>query len=72
MLNEETLVIHSTQYAKAFFETMKSDAITVAPYMGEDSIRPFLEYEDKWAIVLGLTSNKGARILNSNPAEDAV
>ena len=50
----------STQYAKAFFETLKFDAITVAPYMGEDSIRPFLEYEDKWTIVLGLTSNKGA------------
>jgi orotidine-5'-phosphate decarboxylase len=40
---------------------MKADAITVAPYMGEDSIRPFLEYEDKWTIVLGLTSNKGAK-----------
>jgi orotidine-5'-phosphate decarboxylase len=50
----------SSQYAKAFFETMHFDAITVAPYMGEDSVRPFLEYEGKWAIVLGLTSNKGA------------
>jgi orotidine-5'-phosphate decarboxylase len=50
----------SSQYAKAFFETMNFDAITVAPYMGEDSIRPFLEYENKWTIVLGLTSNKGA------------
>ena len=50
----------SSQYAKAFFETLRFDAITVAPYMGEDSIRPFLEYENKWAIVLGLTSNKGA------------
>ncbi len=50
----------SAQYAKAFFETMNFDAITVAPYMGEDSVRPFLEYEGKWAIVLGLTSNKGA------------
>ncbi len=50
----------SSQYAKAFFETMSFDAITVAPYMGEDSIRPFLEYDGKWAIVLGLTSNKGA------------
>lgn len=49
------------QYAKAFFETMNFDAVTVAPYMGEDSIRPFLEYENKWAIVLGLTSNKGAK-----------
>jgi orotidine-5'-phosphate decarboxylase len=51
----------SAQYAKAFFETLKFDAITVAPYMGEDSLRPFLEYENKWTIVLGLTSNKGAK-----------
>lgn len=50
----------SSQYAKAFFETLNFDAITVAPYMGEDSIKPFLEYEDKWAILLGLTSNPGA------------
>lgn len=50
----------SDQYAKAFFETLNFDAITVAPYMGHDSVRPFLEYENKWAIVLGLTSNKGA------------
>jgi orotidine-5'-phosphate decarboxylase len=50
----------SSQYARAFFETMNFDAITVAPYMGEDSIRPFLDYENKWTIVLGLTSNKGA------------
>src|SRR5258706_1819558 len=51
----------SSQYAKAFFENMPFDAITVAPYMGEDSIKPFLEYKDKWAIVLGLTSNAGAK-----------
>ena len=51
----------SSQYAKAFFETLQFDAITVAPYMGEDSITPFLEYENKWTIVLGLTSNKGAK-----------
>ncbi|MES2649133.1 MAG: orotidine-5'-phosphate decarboxylase [Bacteroidota bacterium] len=50
----------SHQYAKAFFEEMKVDAITVAPYMGEDSIRPFLEYDSKWTIVLGLTSNLGS------------
>ena len=50
----------SDQYAKAFFEVLNFDAITVAPYMGEDSIRPFLEYEDKWTIVLALTSNKGS------------
>ncbi|MEQ8325256.1 MAG: orotidine-5'-phosphate decarboxylase [Vicingaceae bacterium] len=50
----------STMYAKAFFETYNSDAITLSPYMGEDSIRPFLDFKDKWAIVLALTSNKGA------------
>ncbi len=50
----------STHYAKAFFEVMNFDAVTVAPYMGEDSVRPFLEYEGKWAIVLGLTSNPGS------------
>lgn len=50
----------SDQYAKAFFETIPFDAITVAPYMGEDSVKPFLQHTGKWAIVLGLTSNKGA------------
>lgn len=50
----------SAQYAKTFFETFAFDAVTVAPYMGEDSIRPFLDYADKFTIVLGLTSNKGA------------
>lgn len=51
----------SSQYAKAFFEVLNFDAITVAPYMGEDSIRPFLEYSNKWTIVLGLTSNEGSK-----------
>jgi orotidine-5'-phosphate decarboxylase len=51
----------SSQYAKAFFETLNFDAITVAPYMGEDSIKPFLEYQHKWTILLGLTSNSGSR-----------
>jgi orotidine-5'-phosphate decarboxylase len=50
----------SSQYAKAFFEVLNFDAITVTPYMGYDSIMPFLEYEDKWTIVLGLTSNRGS------------
>lgn len=50
----------SSQYAKAFFEAMPFDSITVAPYMGEDSVRPFLDHKGKWAIVLGLTSNSGA------------
>ena len=50
----------SRYYAKTFFEYMDFDAITIAPYMGEDSITPFLEYKDKWVIILALTSNKGA------------
>jgi orotidine-5'-phosphate decarboxylase len=50
----------SKMYAKAFFENMDFDAITVAPYMGEDSVSPFLEYKSKWVILLALTSNKGA------------
>lgn len=49
----------SKQYAKTFFETLPFDAVTINPYMGEDSVRPFLEYENKWSIVLGLTSNIG-------------
>ena len=49
----------SSMYAKAFFKNMNFDAVTVAPYMGKDSVTPFLEFEDKWAIVLALTSNKG-------------
>jgi orotidine-5'-phosphate decarboxylase len=51
----------SSQYAKAFFEALPFDSITVAPYMGEDSVKPFLEYSDKWTIILGLTSNHGSR-----------
>jgi orotidine-5'-phosphate decarboxylase len=50
----------SKMYAKAFLENMPFDAITVAPYMGEDSVTPFLSYKDKWVILLALTSNKGA------------
>ncbi|MDL2262067.1 orotidine-5'-phosphate decarboxylase [Bacteroidales bacterium OttesenSCG-928-I21] len=50
----------SKLYAKAFFENMNFDAVTVAPYMGEDSVTPFLNYADKWVILLALTSNKGA------------
>ncbi|MFM2195220.1 MAG: orotidine-5-phosphate decarboxylase [Bacteroidota bacterium] len=50
----------STQYAKAFFEKLNFDSITVAPYMGRDSVEPFLQFNDKWAIVLALTSNAGA------------
>lgn len=60
----------SDQYARAFFETLPFDAVTVAPYMGEDSVRPFLNYPGKWAIVLGLTSNAGARDFELQPAGD--
>lgn len=63
----------STQYAIAFLKNLPFDSITVAPYMGEDSVKPFLQFEDKWAIVLGLTSNSGAmdfelKTLDSTPA----
>jgi len=51
----------SAQYAKTFFEVLPFDAITVAPYMGKDSIDPFLAYQNKCTIVLGLTSNEGSK-----------
>jgi orotidine-5'-phosphate decarboxylase len=50
----------SAMYARTFFETYNFDAVTIAPYMGEDSVTPFLGYPDKWVILLALTSNKGA------------
>lgn len=50
----------STMYAKAFFEDLNFDSVTVAPYMGKDSVEPFLAFEDKHTILLALTSNKGA------------
>jgi orotidine-5'-phosphate decarboxylase len=50
----------SDYYAKTFFASMPCDSVTVAPYMGRDSVEPFLKYTDKWAIVLALTSNPGA------------
>jgi orotidine-5'-phosphate decarboxylase len=50
----------SKKYAEAFFNHLNFDSVTIAPYMGEDSISPFLNYPDKWAIVLALTSNQGA------------
>ena len=49
----------SAMYARTFFEEMNLDALTVAPYMGEDSVTPFLQYPGKWVILLALTSNKG-------------
>lgn len=62
----------SDQYAKAFFDTLPFDAITVAPYMGEDSVKPFLQHAGKWAIVLGLTSNKGAADFELQQAGDSL
>lgn len=62
----------SSQYAKAFFGMMAFDAITVAPYMGSDSVRPFLEYKDKWTILLGLTSNAGAADFELQQAGDGL
>jgi orotidine-5'-phosphate decarboxylase len=50
----------SAMYARTFFEEMNIDSVTVAPYMGEDSVTPFLTYEGKWVILLALTSNKGS------------
>ena len=50
----------SKMYARAFFEEYNVEALTVAPYMGEDSVTPFLEYEGKWVVLLALTSNKGS------------
>ncbi|HTA61711.1 MAG TPA: orotidine-5'-phosphate decarboxylase [Bacteroidia bacterium] len=50
----------SAMYARAFFQEMKADGLTVAPYMGSDSVKPFLTYENKWVVLLALTSNEGA------------
>jgi orotidine-5'-phosphate decarboxylase len=50
----------STMYAEAYFNRLEAEAITVAPYMGSDSVKPFLAFENKWAIILGLTSNEGS------------
>lgn len=52
----------SALYARAFFDNLKCDAVTINPYIGEDSVSPFLEYEGKWAILLALTSNDGSDI----------
>lgn len=60
----------SEQYAKAFSETLPFDSITVAPYMGSDSIQPFLQTTNRWAIVLGLTSNAGSKDFQLLKLED--
>ena len=55
----------SKMYADTFFNTMNFDAITVTPYMGKDSVRPFLSFNDKWVILLALTSNKGESCIST-------
>ncbi len=60
----------SEQYARTFFHTYPFDSVTVAPYMGSDSVKPFLTFEDKWAIVLGLTSNAGSADFQLQPSGD--
>ncbi len=60
----------ASMYAKTFFETYSFDSITVAPYMGSDSVLPFLNFENKWAIILGLTSNAGASDFQEKKTED--
>ena len=56
----DQFIIADAMYARSFFEEMDIDSLTVAPYMGEDSVTPFLQYENKWVILLALTSNKGS------------
>ena len=61
----------SELYARAFFEEMDFDAITVAPYMGHDSVKPFLQFPEKWVFLLALTSNPGADDFQLQPLGDA-
>ena len=61
----------STNYARAFFDAMNVDALTVVPYMGFDSIQPFLTFENRWAIVLALTSNSGSKDFQYLNIEDS-
>lgn len=60
----------SAMYARTFFEEMNIDSVTVAPYMGEDSVSPFLSYKGKWVILLALTSNKGSHDLQLTTDEN--
>lgn len=60
----------SNLYAKAFFEQLNVDAVTVAPYMGEDSVKPFLNFKNKWVILLALTSNIGSKDFQFSYQED--
>lgn len=60
----------SAMYARSFFEELDMDAVTVAPYMGEDSVTPFLTYEGKWVILLALTSNRGSHDFQFTEGKD--
>lgn len=60
----------ATKYAQAFLKNMPCDAITVAPYMGEDSVKPFMEFEGKWTILLALTSNQGGKDFQLEKLDD--
>ncbi|HEY8402306.1 MAG TPA: orotidine-5'-phosphate decarboxylase, partial [Cytophagaceae bacterium] len=60
----------SSLYARAFFENMNFDSVTVAPYMGADSVKPFLEFKGKWVVLLALTSNAGAEDFQKLPTDD--
>lgn len=60
------------QYAKTFFETYPFDSVTVAPYMGKDSVYPFMQHLNKWAIVLGVTSNEGSKDFQLQPCADGL
>lgn len=60
----------SEMYARSFFEQLDIQAVTVAPYMGEDSVKPFLNYSGHWVILLGLTSNKGSHDFQLTPDAD--
>ena len=62
----------SKMYAQTFFKEYNVDALTIAPYMGEDSVKPFLEYEGKWVILLALTSNKGSHDFQLFEEKDGV
>ena len=61
----------SQMYAKAFFQNMNFDSITIAPYMGKDSVIPFLKFKDKWAIILALTSNEGSNDFQRKTLSDS-
>ncbi len=60
----------SNFYAKTFFEYLNCDAVTISPYMGKDSVLPFLSYENKWTVLLALTSNEGAMDFQTSEFED--